>query len=160
MSDQKQTLPPGETDPNQLYIAVGRAIHAWESMEISLARLYAMIAGLPETPMAFADYGSENKIFINRLAALNEAATAYFVNIPDQNREGELSDLLRDAKDLSIKRHRIAHGFVTMWAEFPIPQGVKGEFEVQAQVLYRWGRAFLLHGQSSNRPHRRKSRLY
>jgi hypothetical protein len=138
----KPSLPHGETDPNQLYNAVGRAIHAWENMETALARLYATMTGLPENPVALADYGSENRRFVDRLSAISDAAAAYFIGSPDQHREGELSGLLKDAKDLSIKRHRVAHGFVTMWTEFPIPPDAKGAIELQAKVLFRWGAPF------------------
>jgi hypothetical protein len=137
-SGHNPTLPPGETDPNQLYIAVGRAIHAWENMEATLARLYATLAGLPERPDAVANYGAENKIFGHRVAALKDAADIYFISAPNQDREAELSELLAEAVALSIKRHRIAHGYITMWGEFRIPQG-KGLFEVTATILYRWG---------------------
>lgn len=135
-------LPPGETDPNQLYIAVGRAIHAWESMEEALACLYAAMTGLPEKPDAVSEYGAENKIFRDRIAAVQSAAETYFVSHPDQRREGELSQLLADAVELSIKRHRVAHGHITMWTEFhfPDPLPPRGtQFVVEGTVLYRWG---------------------
>jgi hypothetical protein len=138
MSIQNPTLPPGENDPNKLYIAVGRAIHAWESMEESFARLYAAMKGLPERPDALSDYGTENNRFGKRADALQEAADAYFISAPDQYREAELTKLITDARDMSIKRHRIAHGHVTQWGEFQIPQG-RGHHEIDVGLLYRWG---------------------
>jgi hypothetical protein len=143
-SDPKLTLPPGETDPDLLYSAVGRAIHAWENMESALARLYAKMTGLSEDPRALADYGSENRRFVDRLSALNDASEDYFRMLPDQNKEGELSIILKDTKDLSIKRHRIAHGMITMWTEFYMPENVeKGkQFTLEGRVLYRWGAPF------------------
>jgi hypothetical protein len=140
-SAENPTLPPGETDPNLLYNAVGRAIHAWENMESALARLYAKMIGLKEDPRALADYGSENRRFIDRLSALNDAKEDYFRLLPDQGREGELSSLLGDTKDLSIKRHRIAHGMISMWGEFHIPQDSK-EIALESRVLYRWAAPF------------------
>lgn len=139
MNSSDQTLPPGESDPNQLYIAVGRAIHAWENMESALARLYAKMAGLPEDPGALAEYGSENRRFIDRFDALTKAAEAYFLSSPDQHREGEMSTLLNEARGLSIKRHRIAHGMVTMWSEFHLPPDTNGEFTLESRILFRWG---------------------
>lgn len=134
----KPTLPPGETDPNRLYNAVGRAIHAWENMEEALARLYALMTGLPEQPDALSEYGSENRKFVERLAALKTAGENYFVSFPNQLLEGRLGDLLKEAKELSIKRHRIAHGLITMWGEFQIPD-TPGPFEIPGKILYRWG---------------------
>ncbi len=110
----------------------------WESMEEALARLYALMAGLPERPDALSDYGAENKIFRDRIAALRAAGEAYFVSFCDQHREGELYHLLEDAEALSIKRHRIAHGHITMWGEFRVPDG-PGAFEVKSTMHYRWG---------------------
>ena len=138
MSPSAPTLPPGEADPNQLYIAVGRAIHAWESMEEEFARLYARMMRLPELPKALSDYGSENRRFIDRVEALKSAADAHFVRFPDQNREEAMNRLIEDARELSIKRHRIAHGHITMWAEFHIPD-TRGPFTAESTVLHRWG---------------------
>jgi hypothetical protein len=140
-SAPKPTLPPGESDPNQLYNAVGRAIDAWENMEEALARLYAKIAGLPEQPNALSYYGAENRKFIERYEALKSAAEAYFVRCPDQEREGTMYRLLEDARDLSIKRHRIAHGHVTQWGELHFPENLeRGQrFDLTATFLYRWG---------------------
>jgi hypothetical protein len=133
------TLPRGETDPNKLYIAVGRAIHAWEGMEEALARLYVRMMGLPERPDAVTSYGAENRKFIERFEAIKTALERYFARFPNQEREGELLLLLQEARDLSIKRHRIAHGHITQWGEFKIPENVSGAFTLQAACLYRWG---------------------
>ncbi len=134
-------LPPGETDPNQLYIAVGRAIHAWENMEEALARLFSLLTGLPETPHALSDYGADNRRFIDRHTALRAAATEYFVLFPGQQHEGEVASILQTALELSIKRHRVAHGVVTQWGEFQLPDTLASgeEFEVKSTFLYRWG---------------------
>jgi hypothetical protein len=133
-------LQPGETDPNQLFNAVGRAINAWEKMEEALARLYAKLTGLPERPDALSDYGAENRIFSHRLQVLKSAAEAYFAKSPDAVRQAELANLLEDAKQLSIKRHRIAHGHITQWGEFQFPEDLeRGKpFTMTSTVLYRW----------------------
>ena len=138
------SLPPGEMDPNQLYIAVGKAVHEWEGMEEALARLYALVTGLPERHDALSEYGSENRRFVHRLAALVEATEAYFVRFSHQGREAEVFEILQEASRLSIKRHRIAHGHITMWGEFHIPPGLsKGEhFSMSSTMMYRWGAPF------------------
>jgi hypothetical protein len=138
------SLPRGEIDPNQLYIAVGKAVHAWEGMEEALARLFALVTGLPENPEALADYGSENRRFVDRLAALVTATDAYFVRFPHQDREAEVFQILDTARNLSIKRHRIAHGHITMWGEFKLPENLQRgqEFSMSSVFLYRWGAPF------------------
>jgi hypothetical protein len=107
-------------------------------MEEALARLYAKMTGLPERPDALSDSGAENRMFAHRLAALQSAANAYFVRIPSQFWEG-VTRLLADTKELSIKRHRIAHGKITQWGEFKIPDDAKGAFQVESLFLFRWG---------------------
>lgn len=143
-SDPNATLPPGETDPNQLYIAVGRAIHAWEGMEEALARLYAKLMGLPETPTALAEYGAEYRKTVERLDGINIAARSYFIRLPHQNLEAELHAIVETARELCIKRHRVAHGHVTMVAEFKIPEAPAGSgpFTASSRVLWRWGAPF------------------
>ena len=141
-SDRRVTatgeLPPGETDPNQLYIAVGRAIHAWEGMEEAFAFLYLVLKGQPENIQALPDYGEENRRFTDRMSALTVAAEEYFVWLPDQNREAEMEDLITTARDLSIKRHRVAHGHITRWSHIKLPRE-RGYHEIAATFLYRWG---------------------
>ena len=140
-SQEDGVLPPGETDANVLYIAVGRAIHAWEGMEESLARIFAKMTGLPENPYALSDYGSENRRFVDRISAIKQAAHAYFIRNPDQALEGELDSILTAAIDLSIKRHRIAHGHISMWGHAKIPD-TKGYFEVDMDIRFRWAAPF------------------
>jgi hypothetical protein len=43
-------------------------------MEEALARLYALMSGLPETPGALSDYGAGNRIFVERIGALTAGA--------------------------------------------------------------------------------------
>jgi hypothetical protein len=109
-----ETLPPGETDPNVLYIAVGKAIHAWENMEYALARTFAAFNNLSEDPKELVAYGSEYGMFNQRIKALERAAEVYFICHSDQNLEGDFASLLEDATNLAIRRHRIAHGHVAM----------------------------------------------
>jgi hypothetical protein len=143
----QSTLPPGETDPIKLYVAVGMAIHAWEGMEEALARLYAAFCNLPEDPQAMSVYGSENRRFIDRINAIRESSDAYFIRFPNQEHEGELDAIVQTAVDLSIQRHRIAHGHITQWGAFNIPDGLKrgDQFEMVAVFHYRWGAPFYSH---------------
>jgi hypothetical protein len=138
IDEPKSSLPEGHTDPNELYIAVGRAIHAWENMEEAFARLYAKFMGLPERPDALVDYGAENRRFVDRMAALKAAGDSYFIRKPNQEKEGQLQELIKTARDLSIKRHRVAHGHITTAGQFRLPD-TKGPFEITPTFHYRWG---------------------
>ena len=141
-------LPEGDDDPNLTYIAVGRAIHAWEGLETALARLYLKMKKLPETPDHLADYGSQNRKFVDRVTAVNSAAYAYFVQRPNQEKEGEFCRLIEEVNELAIDRHRIAHGNITMVSEL-VPSGpiVKGQpFTLSGKFKYRWNPAFYSTG--------------
>lgn len=136
-------LPPGETDPNLIYIAVGKAIHSWEGLEEALATLFLKMMGTPDTPANLAAYGQANRRFSDRMIATRAAADAYFIKHPDQALEGEFKKLHTGILEMGIERHRIAHGHITRASEFKIPHGPKGSsFEVSATVLFRWGAPF------------------
>lgn len=134
-------LPPGETNAEKLFVAVGMAIHAWEAMEEAFARLFALFTALPENPYALSEYGADNRVLVHRLEAVKEAGNRYFVKCPNQSREGEFTALCQEAAGLAIKRHRIAHGHITMWAHIQLPDA-PGPFEVESKILFRWGAPF------------------
>lgn len=138
-------LPEGETDPNVLYAAVGRAIHRWENMELALARLYVILSGLPDRPDSYVPYGTEYRKFSMRKVAVERAAEKFFVSRPDQMLEGELRRILQTLDELAIVRHRIAHGHITMWTEISLPSPLPERgtaFEMRGTILYRWGAPF------------------
>ena len=75
------------------------------------------------------------------MTALAKVAERYFQGNPDQGTEGEFSSILAAVYDLAIERHRIAHGHITMWMEFKVPEE-KGEHLVTAKPLFRWAPPF------------------
>lgn len=133
-------LPPGDADPNLVYIAVGKAIHRWEGLEDALARLALKLAGIPDEPHNYPMIGKRNGMLRQRLAALEATAAYYFSLHPGQELEGEFASLIEDVTYLAIERHRIAHGHITMWGEIQLPEKmVKGEaFTMEMTPLYRW----------------------
>jgi hypothetical protein len=139
------TLPEGEEDPNLLYIAVGRAIHSWEQMEANLADLYLAFRSIPFSIASLAAYGKDNRRFVDRKVAIEASAKEYFVKKPDQAKEGQFRSIIASLDRLAIERHRIAHGHVSQWTEFPLPQEA-GEFEVELTFKYRWAAPFYSTG--------------
>lgn len=134
-------LPPGDADPHVIYIAVGKAIHRWEQLEQAFARLCLKLAGIPDLPANYPRFGKENGTFAKRIATIEATAQSYFTVHPDQEREGQFAGAIRRVQELSIERHRIAHGHITQWAKIELPQE-KGAFEVAATFLYRWAPPF------------------
>lgn len=135
------TLPPGDTNTDVVYIAVGMAVHAWENMEQFLAQLWCKFQGLPADQVSSVRYGEENGTFSRRMTALANAAEKYFQTHPDQDAEGDFSSIWDAVNELAIERHRIAHGHLTMWVEFKIPEE-KGLHTVTASPLFRWAPPF------------------
>lgn len=134
--------PHGDVDPNTVYAAVGQAIHAWESLESAVARLYLAFAGIPEGLDKLAAYGAANRRFVSRMAATRSTALVYFSKNPDQEMEGRLARLLEQTEELSIERHRIAHGHIVPIAIVEVPANADGSFVVEAQAQYRWAVPF------------------
>lgn len=94
------------------FAAIGRALTEWESVEISLADLYSLFRGAPFVKQTVGEFGHRYATTVRRLAGLDDAAARYFVQKPGQEREGEFRRLRKAVEDLSIDRHRIAHGLV------------------------------------------------
>jgi hypothetical protein len=105
-------LPPLDPSPDATFLAVGRALTVWESMELALARLYSVFLKRPYELAAYDEYGRAGRIFAERLRILEKQANAYFFPKPLQEHEMQAKALLLEASNLSIRRHQIAHGMV------------------------------------------------
>jgi hypothetical protein len=147
------TLPEGDQDPNAVYIAVGRAIHSWEELEQALAYLYLKMVEVPDTPSNLAAFGSKHRTFAKRMAEWGTGAWGYFIRKPDQKKEGRFNELIATVNALSLERHRVAHGHVSIVAELHIPKDAEGEtFNVEAPALYRWAAPFYATGSLKTDP--------
>ena len=104
------SLPAGEASEERLWTCVGHALTCWEHMESELAWLYTIFVDRPGNLGTLADYGDENGTFSKRLRCVLRESMNYFRKRPDQADEGEFSAIFHQATELSIVRHRIAHG--------------------------------------------------
>jgi hypothetical protein len=111
-------LPGGDTDPCDTFASVGHALTAWEQMEAQLATTYSIFIGRPRQIDAMSNYGLTFRIFRERANAVLQASEKYFISCPDQCAEGDLRILISRATDLSIERHRIAHGILQAVPEY------------------------------------------
>lgn len=101
-----------DPDFDLTYAAVGRAISAWEGLEVLLSHLYSILIYKPREIKIIIDYGTNGRIFKDRIRLLTTAAETYFVGKPDQEKEAKLDEIIGEAIILSIQRHQIAHGLV------------------------------------------------
>lgn len=97
-----------------IFAAVGYALTCWEQMELHLAGLHTILIEDPYSIGALTRFGKENRNFGERMAAIARAAESYAIRNPSQHTEGEITAFLARATDLSIERHRIAHGMLVL----------------------------------------------
>ncbi|WP_158812084.1 hypothetical protein [Beijerinckia sp. L45] len=112
-------VPPiptrGDEYGDALFAAIGRALIAWEEIEVSLAHLYsALCEKSPYDDGSNLDYGLPSN-FNGRLEKLNDKAETYFIKYSNQGLEGRLHELLYRIKRMSARRNDIAHGVVRLF---------------------------------------------
>ncbi len=103
----------GESDPDKLYLSIGRALSAWEWMEQSFAHLFGFFCGGEDTLPARRAYGAVIT-FRGRSEMLRSVAEAYFYSRPDHAMKDRFFALLNLASNFSARRNEIAHGIVTI----------------------------------------------
>jgi hypothetical protein len=101
----------GDDDEHMTYAHVGRIMTRWESLEFELSRLYSWFDGALDDTDKMREYGT-GRIFRDRADALGRKADQFFMQHPDQGREGEFSELLSRARLFANRRNDIAHGIL------------------------------------------------
>lgn len=98
------------SDPNSIFLGVGRIMSIWEGCEYSLSLLYSGFVGFPDGE-AISQYGS-GAIFRERLRVLSRAADNYFVSHCHQDLEARFYDIYRRSLKFASNRNEVAHGIV------------------------------------------------
>jgi hypothetical protein len=120
----------------EIFVAVGYALTCWEQMELQLAGLYTILNDAAYSLEALTTFGMANRRFGERIAAIERAAEAYAIRHPDQDTEGQIAGLLARATDLSIERHRIAHGMLVVAPTADIDEGKRITFRPDRTVYW------------------------
>lgn len=102
----------GDRNANDTYAAVGRALSAWEEMELSLARIYAGLIGAPPATAIDRPEYRRASAFAERARVIEQAGASFFAKAPDQDEEGDFGAIMRESRALSGTRNHIAHGVV------------------------------------------------
>jgi hypothetical protein len=102
----------GDDDQNLTYAAVGRFTSEWELLESELSHLFAHFIGKYATNEAYDEYYDRSKTGAARLRTLEIAAESHFRANPNQNNEGDFSELVRKVSGFADRRHEIAHGIL------------------------------------------------
>src|SRR5256885_1916125 len=119
-------LRPGNKNPDDLYLAVGRALTKWEGLEAEMSALFAVVTGGTDqwyyVPSTRA-YGAVNGTGA-RADMVSKAAEAFFLehyaSVNRDERQTELSTFETDLKEIikayrgwAARRNDVAHGYVT-----------------------------------------------
>jgi hypothetical protein len=109
--------PMGDVDEKPVFDAVGRALTAWETVEIECARLFAVLVSTRQKKLyhaaAVRAYGSIVGTH-SRSNMLQLAAESYFATRPAKRSsfEKRCANLIGEYKQYSDRRNEIAHGLV------------------------------------------------
>jgi hypothetical protein len=107
-------LSGADDTADAVYLAVGKALSAWEDLEHQLARLFVFFVtdGAEQQWAAYRAYGSA-VAFRGRLEMLQAAAEAHFTLVlADTEMEPRFKALLREVERYAPRRNEIAHGRV------------------------------------------------
>jgi hypothetical protein len=119
-------LRPGNQTPDDIYLAVGRALTKWEGLEAEMSALFAVVTSSTEQRYyvpATQAYGAINGTAA-RAEMIAKAAEAFFLELralvdDDELRtdlstfEAELKEILAAYRGWAARRNDIAHGYVT-----------------------------------------------
>lgn len=103
----------GDHDPTILHAAVGRALSAWELLELDWARVYSVFIWKHPYEAVHEPQYKNARIFRERMGIIDTAAKTYFMQRPNQESEGEYDRLKDETVHLADRRNDIAHGLVT-----------------------------------------------
>jgi len=114
---------PATADPNEsdTYYGVGEVLSQWEFLEFTLARMYSVFVGAPDTARV-QEYGRGN-IFRTRIGPLVMEADQYFTHSPNQAKEAEFDRIIAIALFYSHRRNEVAHSIVMDVVDLPYFRG-------------------------------------
>jgi hypothetical protein len=107
----------GDEDCRLTFEGIGRIITIWEHVEFTLARIYSIFVGRPDTD-AVHEYGAP-RIFRERIALLKSASCRWEIRHPSQRLEHFRDLMCADAELLAGRRNEIAHSVVFDVSQLP-----------------------------------------
>jgi hypothetical protein len=110
-SDPLPWLPLGDDDPDKIHLAVGRALHTWETIESALGRIFGALI-LSSAEGASRAYGA-----IGNFSGRKDMLTAAFECYPytDDPAVSGFPDILNVIYEFSARRNEIAHGWAKQY---------------------------------------------
>lgn len=106
----------GDSNPDETYLWVGRALSMWESTEAQFSRLFSHLInpgiGSGAARLAYGSIASSN----GRRDLIEKSASVFFNFFPNEELQKDLSNLSKLYVDAAARRNDIAHGIVAMGA--------------------------------------------
>ena len=104
--------PKGDADADNLHLAVGRALNAWEHAESAFSHLFGtIIRPTRNSYSARRAYGSITSSLARR-QMLEAVGAVFFRSFPDEEAPKNMKLLLMHYSDAGARRNEIAHGIV------------------------------------------------
>lgn len=102
----------GDKDPDAIFLAVGRALTAWEHTEANYAHLYGtFIKPMYASYSAKRSYGTVASARA-RKQLLTSASQVFFRNFPNAETKAAVGDYLKLYEEAGARRNEIAHGLL------------------------------------------------
>ena len=99
----------GDRRPEHTCEGVGHVLSQWEILESEMSMLHAAFLHHVDHFDGIEAYGIRRRIFRERMIGLREEANRAFIRNPNQELEGEFSEIVTTAGLYSDRRNEIAH---------------------------------------------------
>ena len=104
--------PQGNSSDDEVHLAVGRALSAWEYAEDSFANIFRRLVAPGKSGYAARRAYGNVIAALTRDSLIKETAKIFFRNFPDEEIKNELDSLLKIYCHAGARRNEIAHGMV------------------------------------------------
>ena len=106
--------PPkkGDATKEEVFVAIGGALSAWESLEGWLVTIFAELVAPNDFPLAARRAYGSILTFRGRKEMIEAAAKAVFFAFPNDTLQERLKSFLNEAQNFAARRNEIAHGIV------------------------------------------------
>ena len=101
----------GSPTEDEIYLSVGRALHAWETVEEELALIFGALVGAEDTVASMRAYGSVITSR-GRNEMVSAAAGAYFLSHPHPFLESRFRSVMPAVQGYGARRNDLAHGIL------------------------------------------------
>lgn len=153
--EQRPFPKHGESDPDKVYVAVGRALSEWERFETYLGLLFAKIVSEQNIDLPAQRAYAAVRTFEARSAMLKTASAAFFLLYHGRSEvptlQAAFKKMIGAVCEFGARRNEIAHGVVARFEEpgetyglFP-PYGAHRQRDVYGRPTYCYTSTELEH---------------